>query len=108
MLPPLPPSPFRPAPLAERILDLQCTIARVDAEIATFAGWAVVARDFHSRGLLTSEALAFSLATWAKGAATSEMVAGRLRAELETARAELAESVAGQPAPVAEEGGADE
>ena len=108
MFPPLPPSPFRPAPLAERILDLQCTIARVDAEIATFAGWAVVARDFHSRGLLTAEALAESLATWAKGAATSEMVAGRLRAELETARAELAESVAGQPAPVAEEGGANE
>ena len=105
MFPPLPPSPFRPAPLAERILDLECTIARVDGEIATFAGWAVVARDFHSRGLLTAEALAFSLATWAKGAATSEMIAGRLRAELETARAELAESVAGQPAPVAEEGG---
>jgi len=76
-------SPFAPAPLAEQILDLKCTIARVDAEIATFAGWATVARDYHARGLLTSEALAFSLATWAKGSATSEMVAGRLRGELD-------------------------
>ena len=76
-------SPFAPAPLAEQILDLKCTIARVDAEIATFAGWATVARDYHARGLLTPEALAVSLATWAKGAATSEMVAGRLRGELD-------------------------
>ena len=76
-------SPFAPAPLAEQILDLKCTIARVDAEIATFAGWATVARDYHARGLLTAEGLAFSLATWAKGSATSEMVAGRLRGELD-------------------------
>jgi hypothetical protein len=76
-------SPFPPVPLAEQILDLKCTIARVDAEIATFAGWATVARGFHARGLMTAEGLAASLATWAKGSATSEMVAGRLRAELE-------------------------
>ena len=76
-------SPFAPAPLAEQILDLKCTIARVDAEIATFAGWATVARDYHARGILSPEALAVSLATWAKGAATSEMVAGRLRGELD-------------------------
>ena len=76
-------SPFAPAPLAEQILDLKCAIARVDAEIATFAGWATVARDYHARGILSPEALAVSLATWAKGAATSEMVAGRLRGELD-------------------------
>jgi hypothetical protein len=76
-------SPFPPVPLAEQILDLKCTIARVDAEIATFAGWATVARDYHARGILSPEALAFSLATWAKGAATFEMVAGRLRGELD-------------------------
>jgi hypothetical protein len=76
-------SPFPPVPLAEQILDLKCAIARVDAEISTFAGWATVARGFHARGLMTAEGLAASLATWAKGSATSEMVAGRLRAELE-------------------------
>ena len=76
-------SPFPPVPLAEQILDLKCAIARVDAEISTFAGWATVARDFHARGLLSAEGLAASLATWAKGSATSEMVAGRLRAELD-------------------------
>jgi hypothetical protein len=76
-------SPFPPVPLAEQILDLKCTIARVDAEISAFAGWATVARGFHARGLMTAEGLAASLATWAKGSATSEMVAGRLRAELE-------------------------
>ena len=76
-------SPFAPAPLAEQILDLKCAIARVDAEIATFAGWATVARDYHARGILSPEALAVSLATWAKGSATSEMVAGRLRGELD-------------------------
>jgi hypothetical protein len=76
-------SPFPPVPLAEQILDLKCAIARVDAEISTFAGWATVARGFHARGLLSAEGLAASLATWAKGSATSEMVAGRLRAELE-------------------------
>jgi hypothetical protein len=76
-------SPFPPVPLAEQILDLKCAIARVDAEIATFAGWATVARGFHARGLMSPEGLAASLATWAKGSATSEMVAGRLRAELE-------------------------
>lgn len=76
-------SPFPPVPLAEQILDLKCAIARVDAEVSQFAGWATVARGFHARGLMTAEGLAASLATWAKGSATSEMVAGRLRAELE-------------------------
>jgi hypothetical protein len=83
-------SPFPPVPLAEQILDLKCTIARVDAEIATFAGWATVARGFHARGLMTAEGLAASLATWAKGSATSEMVAGRLRAELDALQTALA------------------
>jgi len=81
-------SPFPPVPLAEEILDLKCAIARVDGEISTFAGWATVARDFHARGLLTAEALAFSLATWAKGAATSEMTAARLRADLDALQTE--------------------
>ena len=83
-------SPFPPVPLAEQILDLKCTIARVDAEISTFPGWATIARDFHARGLLSAEGLAASLATWAKGSATSEMVAGRLRAELDALQTALA------------------
>ena len=91
-------SPFAPVPLAEHILDLKCTIARVDAEIATFAGWATVARDYHARGILSPEALAVSLATWAKGAATSEMVAGRLRGELDNLQTEaLARAVVAAP-----------
>lgn len=83
-------SPFPPVPLAEQILDLKCAIARVDAEISTFAGWATVARGFHARGLMTAEGLAASLATWAKGSATSEMTAGRLRAELDDLQTALA------------------
>ena len=82
-------SPFPPGPLAEQILDLKCAIARVDGEISTFAGWATVARDFHARGLLTAEALAFSLATWAKGSATSEMTAACLRADLDNLQTAL-------------------
>ena len=127
MRPPLPPlPPARPQSLGDRILDLQSSLARVDAEIAKFHAWIETARGHLAAGRQTPEEFEFSAEVLRRQIATEELIRPRIAAQLAEARATFAAQVAegaafdrwaaqrhaatlaGQPAPVAEEGGADE
>lgn len=129
MLPPLPPLPLaRPQSLGDRILDLQSSLARVDAEIAKFNAWIETARGHLAAGRQTPEEFEFHSEVLRRQIATEELIRPGIVAQLAEARAAFAaqvaegaafdrwaaqrhaEAIAGQPAPapVAEEGGADE
>jgi len=123
MLPPLPPRPpARPQSLGDRILDLQSLLARVDAEIAKFHAWIETARGHLTAGRLTPAEFDFNAAVLRRQIAAEESIRPGIAAELAEARAAFAAQVAegaafnrwatqrhaatiaGQPAPVAEEG----
>lgn len=83
-------SPFKPAPLPERILDLQCVIQSLTAEIARHAQTAAEAREHFAAGRFTREQADFCIATSAQAAEKAEAAASRLRAEMDALQTALA------------------
>ena len=82
-------SPFKPAPLPERILDLQCVIQSLTAEIARHAQTAAEAREHFAAGRFTREQADFCIATSAQAAEKAEAAASRLRAEMDDLQTSL-------------------
>lgn len=124
MLPPLPPRPpARPQSLGDRILDLQSLLASVDAEIAKLRNWIETARGHLDAGRQTPEEFEFHSAVLNRQIAGQELIRPGIAAQLAEARAAFAaqvaegaafdrwaaqrhgQAIAGQPAPVADNGG---
>lgn len=124
MFPPLPPSPFRPQSLSDRILDLQSVIRRIDAENDQFREWIETARGHLDAGRFTAEQFEFARETWRRQIASNDRIRIQFVIQLDETRAAYAAQVAegaafdafaakrhaatlaGQPAPAPAEEGA--